>query len=243
MPPQAVRCCESRPLPDLVIFDCDGVLVDSELIFARVLGVCLGEAGFPATTEEALELGFGKNRDTLSAAIEERYRGTLPGGFFEAMRARTAIVLERELKPMPGVAELLSVLSQARCVASNGHLQRVRERLALTGLLGFFEPHVFSAIEVPAGKPAPDLFLLAARRLRAAPAQCIVVEDSTVGVAAALAAGMPVVGFAGGSHCARDHAERLAAAGCPRVFSQMSELAAYLCDGDPCASSRFPIRI
>ena len=238
-----VRCGDRRPLPDLVIFDCDGVLVDSELIFARVLGDCLSEAGFSATTEEALELGFGKNRDTLSAAVEERYGCTLTGGFFEAMRARTAAVLERELKPMPGIAELLGALSGARCVASNGHLRRVRERLALTGLLRFFEPHVFSAIEVAAGKPAPDLFLLAARRLGAAPAACIVVEDSTVGVAAALAAGMPVVGFAGGSHCARDHAERLAAAGCPLIFSQMGELAAYLRGEEPCASSRFPTRI
>lgn len=218
-------------MPDLVIFDCDGVLVDSELIFARVLGACLSEAGFSATTEEALQLGFGKNRETLSAAVERRYGGPLPDGFFEAMRARTASVLERELKPMPGIADLLGTLSGARCVASNGHLQRVRERLALTGLLRFFEPHVFSAIQVPAGKPAPDLFLLAARRLGAAAAGCMVVEDSTVGVAAALAAGMPVVGFAGGSHCSRDHADLLIAAGCPRVFSDMSELAAYLCDG------------
>jgi HAD superfamily hydrolase (TIGR01509 family) len=230
-------------LRDLVIFDCDGVLVDSELIFARVLGAALSEAGFPATTEEALELGFGKNRDTLSASVEKRYGGALPDGFFEAMRARTAIVLERELKPMPGVSALLNALSGARCVASNGHLQRVRERLALTGLLDFFEPHVFSAIQVAAGKPAPDLFLLAAQRLGAVPAACTVIEDSTVGVAAALAAGMPVVGFAGGSHCAGDHAERLAAAGCPLVFSHMSELAAYLRDGEPCASSRFPTRI
>jgi beta-phosphoglucomutase-like phosphatase (HAD superfamily) len=87
---------------DLVIFDCDGVLVDSEGIFARVLGECLSEADFPATTEEALLLGFGKNRDTLTAAVETRYGRALPDGFFEAMRARTALVLERELKPIPG---------------------------------------------------------------------------------------------------------------------------------------------
>ena len=215
---------------DLVIFDCDGVLVDSEGIFARVLGECLSEADFPATTEEALLLGFGKNRDTLTAAVETRYGRALPDGFFEAMRARTALVLERELKPIPGVAELLTALPAARCVASNGHLQRVRERLALTGLLRFFDPHVFSATQVAAGKPEPDLFLLAASRLRAAPAACTVVEDSVVGVAAAVAAGMPVVGFSGGSHCADDHADQLFAAGCSRVFSHMTELAAYLCD-------------
>ncbi|MFZ3234041.1 MAG: HAD-IA family hydrolase [Stellaceae bacterium] len=220
---------------DLVIFDCDGVLVDSEIIFARVLGECLTEAAFPATAAEALLLGFGKNRDTLTAAVESRFGRVLPDGFFEAMRERTAVVLERELKPMPGVVELLTKLPGARCVASNGHLQRVRERLALTGLLRFFDPHVYSAIQVAAGKPAPDLFLLAAERLRVAPAACAVVEDSVVGVAAAVAAGMPVVGFCGGSHCPMDHAQELIAAGCSRVFTHMDELGSYLCEDEPCA--------
>jgi HAD superfamily hydrolase (TIGR01509 family) len=217
------------PNPDLVIFDCDGVLVDSEVIFARVLGECLTEAHFPATAAEALLLGFGKHRDTLTAAVETRYGRALPDGFFEAMRERTALVLERELRPIPGVTELLTALPRARCVASNGHLQRVRQRLALTGLLGFFDPHVFSAIQVAIGKPAPDLFLLAARQLKAPPAACTVVEDSIVGVAAAVAAEMPVVGFCGGSHCPKGHAEELLAAGCSRVFTHMSDLATYLC--------------
>jgi HAD superfamily hydrolase (TIGR01509 family) len=215
-------------VPDLVIFDCDGVLVDSEVIFARILGECLTAADFPVTAEEALELGFGRNRDTLSAAVECRYGRALPAGFFETMRARSALALVRELAPMPGVEELLSALPVARCVASNGHLDRVRERLALTGLLHFFDPHVFSAIQVPFGKPAPDLFLLAARQLGAHPASCIVVEDSVVGVAAAVAAGMPVIGFCGGSHCSAGHADQLIATGCLRVFANMADLAAHL---------------
>jgi beta-phosphoglucomutase-like phosphatase (HAD superfamily) len=139
---------------------------------------------------------------------------------------------------MPGVVELLAALPAARCVASNGHLQRVRERLALTGLLGFFDPHVYSAIEVALGKPAPDLFLLAAERLGVAPADCTVVEDSIVGVTAAVAAGMPVIGFCGGSHCPEDHTVQVTAAGCSRVFSHMTELASYLCDGGIGAAGR-----
>jgi len=222
------------PDPDLVIFDCDGVLVDSEIIFARLLGECLSEADFPATAAEALLLGFGKNRETLTAAVEARFGRTLPEGFFETMRARTALALERELKPMPGVTELLTVLPRARCVASNGHLPRVRERLLLTGLLHFFEPHVFSATQVAIGKPAPDLFLLAAAELGVPPPRCAVVEDSVVGVTAAVAAGMPVVGFCGGSHCPFDHAGQLIAAGCSQVFMQMSDLAGYLCDAQSC---------
>jgi HAD superfamily hydrolase (TIGR01509 family) len=217
-------------VPDLVIFDCDGVLVDSEFIFARVLGECLSEADFAATAEEALLLSFGKNRDTLTATVESRFGRTLPDGFFEAMRARTARVLERELKPMPGVAELLSALPTARCVASNGHLDRVRERLALTGLLRFFDPYVFSAVQVAHGKPAPDLFLLAARELGVHPADCMVIEDSAIGVAAAVAAGMPVLGFCGGSHCPAEHADQLTAMGCSRVFAHMTDLAAFLCE-------------
>src|SRR5579883_843111 len=186
------------------------------MIFARVLGECLSEAGFPATTSEALQLGFGKHRDTLNAAIVARYGRPLPDGFIEAVRVRSAMALERELKPMPGVTELLAALPTARCVASTGHLV-------------FFEPHVFSATQVAAGKPAPDLFLLAAQQLGVSPALCTVVEDSIFGVAAAVAAGMPVVGFCGGSHCRPDHASALLAAGCAQVFDRMSELSAFLC--------------
>ncbi len=215
-------------MPNLVIFDCDGVLVDSEIIFARILAECLTAADLPATAEEALVLGVGKNRDSLAAAVEARYGRALPDGFFDAMRAQSAIALARELEPMPGVEALLNALTAARCVASNGHLGRVRERLALTGLLGFFDPHVFSATQVASGKPAPDLFLLAARELGTHPADCTVVEDSVVGVAAAVAAGMPVLGFCGGSHCSDGHADQLVTAGCSRVFARMTDLAAHL---------------
>ena len=218
-------------MPDLVIFDCDGVLLDSELIFARVLGDCLAEAGFAASDEEALALGFGRNRDTLSAAVLDRFGRSLPEGFFEAMRPRAALALERELQPMPGVEALLVALPTARCVASNGHLPRVRERLALVGLLDRFEPHVFSATQVAQGKPAPDLFLFACERLGVPPARCMVVEDSPAGVVAALAANMPVVGFSGGSHCRDGHARRLIDAGCARVFAGMADLGAFLREG------------
>jgi HAD superfamily hydrolase (TIGR01509 family) len=126
------------------------------------------------------------------------------------------------------VEDLLAGLPVPRCVASNGRLDRVRQRLTVTRLLPFFDPHVFSASQVAYGKPAPDLFLFAAQRLGAAPEHCIVVEDSIPGVEAAVAAGMPVVGFCGGSHCPDGHADRLIAAGCSRVFARMPDLAAFL---------------
>ena len=129
---------------------------------------------------------------------------------------------------MAGVEDLLAVLPAARCVASNGRLDRLRQRLAVTRLLPFFDPHVFSASQVAQGKPAPDLFLFVGQRLGAAARDCTVVEDSIPGVEAAVAAGMPVVGFCGGSHCPDGHADRLIAAGCSLVFAKMPDLAAFL---------------
>ena len=218
-------------MPDLVIFDCDGVLVDSELIFARVLAESLIALDFPTTIDEAIALGFGKNRVTLSAAVAAQFGEALPDTFFEAFAARSASAFEHELSPMVGVEDLLAALPVPRCVASNGRLDRVRQRLAITGLLPFFDPHVFSASQVAFGKPAPDLFLFAAQRLGARPGECTVVEDSIPGVEAAIAARMPVVGFCGGGHCPQDHADRLIAAGCSRVFAKMPDLAAFLREG------------
>jgi HAD superfamily hydrolase (TIGR01509 family) len=217
-------------MSDLVIFDCDGVLVDSELIFARVLAECLSGLDFHATLDEAIALGFGRNRITLAEAVETRYGRALPDVFFDTFAARSAAAFERELLPMPGIEELLGGLGRPRCVASNGRLDRVRQRLATTRLLPFFDPHVFSASQVAHGKPAPDLFLFAAERLGAKPKGCTVVEDSIAGVEAAVAAQMPVVGYCGGSHCAKDHADRLHAAGCSQVFARMPDLAAFLCE-------------
>jgi len=218
-------------MPDLVIFDCDGVLVDSELIFARVLAESLIALDFPTTIDEAITLGFGKNRVTLSAAVAARFGQALPDTFFETFAARSASAFEHELSPMVGVEDLLSALPMPRCVASNGRLDRVRPRLAITGLLPFFDPHVFSASQVALGKPAPDLFLFAAQRLSARPGDCTVVEDSIPGVEAAIAAQIPVVGFCGGGHCPQDHADRLIGAGCSRVFAKMPDLAAFLREG------------
>jgi HAD superfamily hydrolase (TIGR01509 family) len=215
-------------LPELIIFDCDGVLVDSELIFARILAECLNTADFPTTVDEAVTLGFGKNRTTLSQAVEVWFGRALPDTFFETFAVRSATAFERELLPMAGVTDLLAALPTPRCVASNGRLDRVRQRLTVTGLLPFFDPHVFSASQVAHGKPAPDLFLFAAQHLGATPQNCLVVEDSISGVEAAVAAAMPVIGFCGGGHCPNSHADRLITAGCSRVFASMPDLAAYL---------------
>ncbi len=216
------------PSPGLVIFDCDGVLIDSELIAARVFARCLDEAGFAATPDEALELGWGKNAATLLVAVEERFGRPAPDGFIEGMRAAIGRAYDGELRAIDGVGELLTTLEMPRCVASNSHIDRVRHALTLTGLIDFFEPHLFSASMVARGKPAPDLFLLAADRLGAAPDQCLVIEDSFSGVAGAQAAGMRVVGFTGGGLCRPGHAHRLRDVGCTEVFATMPDFAAFL---------------
>jgi HAD superfamily hydrolase (TIGR01509 family) len=217
--------------PQLIIFDCDGVLVDSELIDTRIRSECLQAAGFPMTAEE-LGANSGISGKNLVKLIEDRFGRPLPEGFMETTRAKIMSVFADELRAIDGIAELLGSLTIPVCVASNSHIERVRHSLQVTQLFGFFDPHVFSAIMVERGKPAPDLFLLAAKRLNTSPADCLVVEDSVHGVMAAQAAGMEVVGFCGGSHCEAGHADRLLQAGCKRVFARMSEVDEFICSLD-----------
>ena len=209
--------------PGLLIFDCDGVLVDSERIDARIRSECFQAAGFIVTMEDLLA-NPGTSRAGLAEMILQRFGRPIPEGFMEATRAKILSVFTDELRAIDGVAHLLDSLSMPICVASNSHPDRIRHSLEVTGLWQFFDPHVFSASMVNRAKPAPDLFLFAAQRLNTAPGDCLVVEDSVNGVMAARAAGMEVLGFFGGSHCQAEHADRLLSAGCTRVFARMGEI-------------------
>jgi len=213
--------------PDLVIFDCDGVLVDSELIDARVRSECLRAEGFAVTAQELAEHP-GISGANLIAMIERRFERSLPEGFMKEAREKIMSVFTDGLRAIDGVGELLGSLNTPVCVATNSHTDRVRHSLEVTGLWRFFEPHVFSAMMVARGKPAPDLFLFAAERLNVSPANCLVVEDSVHGIMAAQAAGLEVVGFCGGSHCRIGHADHLLGAGCKQVFARMNELGEFL---------------
>ena len=213
---------------DLVIFDCDGVLVDSEVISSRIFKDCLAELGVALTLEEAMLFGIGKSSTTFAAAIEREFGITLPTGFIEGRRAQIMDAFTSELRPIEGIPELLATLKLKRCVASNSHIDRVRHALTTTGLMVHLEPHIYTAAMVARGKPAPDLFIHAARQHGIRPDRCLVIEDSLSGVVAALAAGMPVIGFVGGSHCRPGHADAMREAGCVEVFSRMDEVAEYL---------------
>jgi HAD superfamily hydrolase (TIGR01509 family) len=214
---------------DLVIFDLDGVLVDSELISSRVTAAALMEAGIGISAAEVCDRFLGVSTAEMLQEIEAAHGCRLPGAFREQLRERVLKAFEHELEPVAGVPALLDALAVDRCVASSSHPDRIRGSLEVTGLLDRLAPHLFSATMVDRGKPAPDLFLLAAARMTAAPKRCLVIEDSEVGVRAGKAAGMTVFGFAGASHVrAEAQAPRLQAAGADAVFTEMAALAGLM---------------
>jgi len=214
--------------PQLVIFDCDGVLVDSEVIACRVDAACLAEIGISITTQEVMERYVGISATSMFADIETRYGRKLPSDFPDRVRARLAPAFDAELAPIPGIQTALARLSARRCVASSSAPERVRHTLGLVGLLPYFEPYIFSAVQVPRGKPAPDLFLFASAQMEVPPVECLVIEDSEAGVKAAIAAGMRALGFTGGGHCGPAHASRLREAGASEVFDDMRNLQDFL---------------
>jgi len=213
---------QSRPRPDLIIFDCDGVLVDSELLSCRCLSEVLAEFGLQLSVEQALELFLGRS----SKAIEQHYGDlgcALPDDFFPCLKARVLETFAGALKPIPDVGTVLADLRTPCCVASSSDLDRVSLSLDVAGLAPHFGDRLYTAQMVRRGKPAPDLFLHAAGKMQADPARTLVIEDSVSGVQAAKAAGMMVWGFVGGSHYrSRDGRAILSAAGADRVFAQMS---------------------
>ena len=207
----------------LVIFDCDGVLVDSEPIASHVLAEALGEAGHAITAAEAHGAFLGLSMRAVVAAVEREMGHPLPRDFRARFQTRLFAAFRRELRPIAGIHRALARIGERACVASNGEPEAIRLSLGLTGLLARFENRLFSASQIERGKPNPDLFLFAARSLSARAADCVVVEDSLPGVVGARAAGMQVLGYAPGAGPKRDHAAVLGAAGA-KVFADMAEL-------------------
>ncbi len=201
----------------LVIFDCDGVLVDSERLAVRTETEILGSLGWNVTEEEVVDRFVGRSAEYMRAQIEERLGR--PVDWEDEFESRYREVFEQELRPVEGIAEALRAIETSSCVASSGTHARIQFSLGLTGLLEHFEGRVFSAQDVARGKPAPDLFLHAAKQMGVQPEACAVVEDSPAGVEAAVAAGMAAFAFAGGVvPAARLQGERVL------VFEHMSLL-------------------
>jgi HAD superfamily hydrolase (TIGR01509 family) len=210
---------------DLVIFDCDGVLVDSEPLSNRILAERLSAIGLPTTTEDSIQDYMGRSWKHDQELIERRLGRPLPEGWVEAYHAEVFAAFERELEPVPGIAAALDAIELPWCVASSSTHERIRTALRATGLLERFEGRIFSSTDVEHGKPAPDLFLHAAATMGAAPERCVVVEDAPAGVQAGLAAGMTVLGYAG-----LTRPEQLDGA---HVFTSMAELPALISGSAP----------
>ncbi len=213
---------------DLVVFDCDGVLINSEEIACAVCVEALATLDMRMTMREFAGRHAGMPISDSWRLIEKNYGKPLPEGFRDGVDKEVYRRFAEALAPMDGASDLLANLKSARCVASSTGLARLTQNLRQVGLVQFFEPSIFSVSQVKRGKPAPDVFLFAASQMGADPAHCLVVEDSAHGVVAACRAGMRVIGFAGGGHTPPDHADKLTASGALGVAHSMAELAPLL---------------
>ena len=186
---------------ELVIFDCDGVLVDSEPLAREIIGEMLAELGWSLTPDEIVEKFVGRSVRSNTATIEAHLGRPLPVGWLDELLTRVWAAHDAHLGPVDGIGEALAgidALGLTTCVATSGSHDKTEHSLRHVGLYEYFAGRVFSASEVPHGKPAPDLFLHAAATIGVAPAACVVIEDSQYGAQAARAAGMRCIGYSGG---------------------------------------------
>ena len=214
----------------MVIFDCNGVLVDSEPLATSIVSQEFMRAGFNLTPDIVARYFTGRRPADMFAEVEIAAGRKLPPGFAATVASATLRRFRAELRATAHMAQALSWLRGPKCVASSASFDRIRVSLESTDLIRYFDPYLFSATEVRQGKPAPDLFLYAAGKMHVEPRACIVVEDSSVGVAAGVAAGMTVVGFVGGSHAGPRLSEQLRAAGARAVVSDMRALKSTIID-------------
>jgi HAD superfamily hydrolase (TIGR01509 family) len=219
----------------LLIFDCDGVLVDSEVVVAPVVAQLFSSHGADLTPDEVLDRFTGLANPEMIRRVGAEFGVEFPDGFLAEMELAELAALERGLQPVPGMVELLEGLAEgsassavSMCVASSSAPERIRRSLEVTGLASCFGDHVFSAAEVERPKPAPDLFLHAASAMGCAPRECVVVEDSVFGIAAGAAAGMRVIGFTAATHGAAEADVMLLGAGAEVVARDAQELSALL---------------
>lgn len=215
---------------DLIIFDCDGVLVDSEIIAAQVESRLLTEAGYPISVEEMGERFAGLTWKDILLAVEKEADIPLSASLLDKSEKLLDARLERDVKIIDGVKFALARLTTQRCICSNSSSARLDMMLTKVGLKPYFAPHIYSAKDLGPDrvKPKPDIFLHGAEQFGVDPSRCLVIEDSTHGVRGARAAGMRVVGFTGASHTYPSHADRLTDAGAETVISRMQDLPAVV---------------
>lgn len=214
--------------PELFIFDCDGVLIDSETIANRVNVEVLASLGVEFTLEDYMEHFVGVSLRDEVLEIERLRKVKLPDDYETRLTKHKNSIFEKELRAIEGIAEFVKRIEVPKAVASGSSPERLEYTLKLTHLWELFAPHVYSTTLVPKSKPSPDIFLYTANQLNVKPEKCLVIEDSTLGVRAGVAAGMTVLGFTGGSHIKNGHTERLLELGAIKVFSKMQDISGWL---------------
>jgi HAD superfamily hydrolase (TIGR01509 family) len=209
----------------LVIFDCDGVVVDSMYLHTEVESEAYRSVGIEVSPKDLAMRFSGVSDAEVHRTLSEETGHPIPPDIADRIERRKRIVFAERLKPISGIREVLTALGdKPRCLASGTGVDLLYYLLGIVGLTEQFAPHIYSSEMTPRGKPFPDLFLHAANQLGHAPENCLVIEDGVPGVQAGRAAGMRVLGFAGGEHCDEAHEDRLMAAGAQLVFSDMREL-------------------
>ena len=208
-------------MTELIIFDCDGVLVDSEPLSAKVAATALAEFGVHLDAQTRQKSFTGLTFAAAVAKVRSDFGVELPPAYAIRHAQLLEQMFRQELKPMAGVVQMLKSLRLPFCVGSNSSQARLAMTFEVTGLAHFFKGRIFSGEDVKEGKPAPDLFLHAAARCGVAPQNCLVIEDSPVGVVAAVKAGMPAIGFVGGGHASPALRERLLQAGASGLFDDL----------------------
>ena len=222
----------------LVIFDCDGVVVDSELLAIKVMQEGLAERGVVMRLDEVSENFLGRSQATIAAVLKRDFDLELDAAAEAMMRERLFGLLRKELKAIDGVELFLRQLPVPYCLASSSQMERIETSLRATGLSDLFAGRIFNAAMVARGKPAPDLFLHAAAKMNVPPERCVVIEDSPAGIEAGRRAGMCVIGFIGGGHATSPaHRRSVAEAGPDFISDTMADVAA-LFDFVPLASAR-----
>ena len=217
-----------RDVAQLIIFDCDGVLVDSEPLAAKAYERVYDRHGMPGVGSEIISQCIGMKQADIIVRIRELTGHQFPDHADADIWAETKALFTEELAPTRGIAGFLDALKSDRCVASSSSVERIHHSLDVTGLADYFGDAVFSSSMVARGKPAPDIFLYAADRMGANPDDCVVIEDSPLGVQGAVAAGMTALGYTGGGHSYAGHGEKLVANGASAACSSWDEVSTRL---------------
>jgi HAD superfamily hydrolase (TIGR01509 family) len=205
----------------LIIFDCDGVLLETESLANRCEVDALGKLGYTISLEEYIDLSLGRHNIQVEELLKEKFNIDLPPHFWSDVKLEQQDLFDKHLIPVAGVIETLELITTQKCIASSSSMERLNHTLGITKLLPYFENRIFSTEFVSRGKPFPDIYLYAAEKMKMVPKECVVIEDSLAGIEGALAAKMTVFAFGGGQHITAKIKHKLQKSGAHQYFERM----------------------